>query len=86
MAFTKESSKVPVAIGSIVVYLKDIPIKDNNPAFQSIFFQIEILDADGSRIATRQGDLESNLTSNQITQLKSLLSTLRTKVTTEILP
>ena len=27
MAFTKESSKVPVAIGSIVVYLKDIPNK-----------------------------------------------------------
>ena len=86
MAFTKELSKVPASIGTILVYLKDVPAIKDQDAFQTIDYQIDILDADGSRIATRQGDLESNLTSNQITQLKSLLTALRTKVTTEILP
>lgn len=86
MAFTPEPSRVPAAIGGIVITLKDTPAGGGEPASQSAHFQIEVLAADGARLASRRGNMVPHLTAGQLSNLQTFLANLRAKAEAEILP
>lgn len=79
--FPKAAARVPTSIGTIIVTLKDRLADGDQKASQAITYQFEVLDADGQRIHVMAGDLQAYLTVTQGTQLKALLTALRTKTT-----
>ncbi len=75
MAFSKAAS-----IGRVIVTAQAAP---EDTALQSASVTFDVLDATGNAVATRNHDLTPNMTSAQKTALFTLLTNLRTKLTTE---
>lgn len=83
--FDKTPPRAVAQVGSIIVTLKDKPAQDDQPAGQSLTYQIHLLGADGAPITTIQGNLEPYLSAAQLSGLQNLLTTLRTKAGAELL-
>jgi hypothetical protein len=83
--FDKTPPRAVAQVGNIIVTLKDRPAQADQPAGQSVTYSIQLLAADGSPLATSQGNLEPYLSAAQLTGLQSLLTTLRTKAGAELL-
>jgi hypothetical protein len=84
MAFQKEPTRTPAAIGNIVVILKDAVGIDEEPAYQSAHFDISIELSDGT-VVTRRGDLAPHITTEQHQALMSFMADLRPQAVNEIL-
>ena len=82
MAFTQEESIVPAAVGDISVIVTDF----DGTASDSIRFEVQVLQSDGSIFKVINGDLLPHLTSQQISGLVSFMASLRTKAVDELLP
>lgn len=86
MAFDPEPSRVPAAIGGIVVTLKDVPATAENPLIRAAYFQVDVLGADGKRMTQLTGNLVPHLTQAQVNGLLSFMADLRTQAEAQILP
>jgi len=85
MTFTKEPTRVPVAIGNIVITLKDTVVHElDNVPYKAVYYDVEIFMDDGSRV-TRHGDLQPHLTTEQKQALLNFVEDMRTKAETEFL-
>lgn len=81
MAFTKEPTRVPTAIG-------DMSVQMFTPAGGgqgSSDFSIQVMYSDGT-MQVKTGNLVPHLTQAQINQLQAFMDALRTKAISEILP
>ena len=83
MAFGREIIVQPVSIGDISVELFDP--EQNSGQTQSIMAQVQIIMDDGS-IRHRRINLSEHLPAQTLTQLQSLMATIRTRANAEILP
>lgn len=81
MAFTI-GDLTPAAIGRMVVTLVTDPILNENGAY----FKIDVLDDENQLIKRPAGNLIPHLTAQQISQLQTFMTNLRTQAETEILP
>lgn len=85
MVFPPAETKVPVAIGNIVVTLKDAVATAETAAYQSVSYDVIVEYSDSSNIHKR-GNLVLHLTPTQISSLQTFLSAMRTKAEVEFLP
>jgi hypothetical protein len=85
MPFPKVTRPAPTQVGTVVITLKDIPAKDGELAARSFSYQLSLVDAQGNRLDTAQGDLEPHLSAAQKTALGNFLDAMRTKAV-EALP
>lgn len=74
MAFTPEQPKTPAAIGDIAVILTD----HDGIGTDTVDYEVQILQADGSIFRLATGDLVPHLTSQQKTGLQSFMADMRT--------
>ena len=83
MTFAAEPSQVPTSLGSIAVTLTD---NDGIAVNHIATFVIEVLDADGSLIRRRTGDLVPHLDATRKTAIANFMAWLRTEAEDKILP
>lgn len=82
MAFVPAEARVPVAIGTMVVILKDAVGEET---YQSAYFEVQVLDSDGEELERRRGDLRPHLTAGQIQGLLAFMDDLRTQAVSQII-
>jgi hypothetical protein len=82
MAFERADSKTPASLPVIEVTLRDS--KEGTEVVQEIGFDVTIRYSDGSA-HRRGGNLKPHLTENQITQLSTFMTLVRTRAEAEIL-
>ena len=83
-AFNEELTRVPVAITSISVVLKDT-FDENGDPYQSAHYSVRVVFSDGSTVV-RKGDLVQYITPQQRQGLLDFMSALRTQAIDEFLP
>lgn len=87
MAFGTEPTVTPAAIGRIVIRLKSEPSpNEGEPDVKSARFQVDVLDADGRLIVTREGDLVPHISTADRDALIDFVNRMRAKAIEEILP
>jgi len=88
MTFIPEPRPIPIAIGNLVVTLKDaveIIGDDPQPAYQSGHFEL-IIEFDDGSTRRRRGDLVPHITEVQREALMDFMTTLRELAVDQILP
>jgi len=73
MAFTPESPKTPTSIGDISIVLTDYVGKTD-----TVCYEVQVLQADGSMFGLAAGNLVPHLTAGQISALQSFMADMRT--------
>ena len=73
MAFTPESSKTPVSIGDISIVLTDYVGETD-----TVNYEVQVLQADGSIFRVATGNLVPHLTAGQIAALQDFMADMRT--------
>ena len=84
MAFPREQSLAPQAIGNIVIILKDGIAVGQEPAYQSAHFAVKVVFNDGT-VIERQGDLAPHITAQQRNALIQFMTDLRVQAGQQIL-
>ena len=88
MTFPQVTTKVPTSISTIQVIMADSTEIDihEEPIGQSIRFFLDVLDQNGKKLKTLEGNLAPYLTPGEITALENFMSDLRIQAETQILP
>jgi len=73
MAFTQVKSKIPATIGDISVVIVDH--KGDEPG--EIYYEVQVLQVDGSLFKLAQGNLVPHLEPGQIAQIQTFMATIR---------
>lgn len=82
MAFEQEQERVPASIGDISVVLTDYISTEET---DSVGYEVQVLQADGSMFRLVSGNLAPHLTAGQISALQAFMADMRVKATAEIL-
>lgn len=85
MAFDREPSRRPVAIGNLHVLITQITDEAGKVVQEQADYTLEIIFDDGSR-KLRQGELTAHLSAEQSRRMQQFVAEVRQKAVNEILP
>lgn len=87
MAFVPPGAQVPTAILRLTIQLTDRIAWGDDPASQAAMYDLVLVDQDGQRIlfSGDTGNLVPHLTSAEIQQLQTFMTTLRSRAETQLL-
>lgn len=82
MAFIAEQAKMAASIGDISIVLTDYL---DDEVVDTVSYEVQVRQVDGSLFRLVEGDLAPHLTATQISALKALMVSVRTK-TQKLIP